>query len=74
MLQLGAHIFHDKISRAVSNFPVGKQVYLQLVKLSESYRGGEGKKKFLADANLKHKKRVEAMIARGMRWAAPTCI
>ena len=74
MLQLGAHIYHDKISKAVSNFRVGKTVYLQLVGLSQSYCGRTQKKKFLADANLKHKKRVEAMIASGMRWAAPTCI
>ena len=72
MLQLSAHVFHDKISKTVSNFPLGKTVHLELMALLQGYRGR--KQGFVADSKLKHNKRVGAMIARGMRWAAPTCI
>ena len=64
--------FHDKISKTVSNFPLGKTVHLELMALLQDYRGR--KQGFVADSKLKHDKRVGAMIARGMRWAAPTCI
>ena len=72
MLQLSAHVFHDKISKTVSYFPLGKTVHLELMALLQGYRGR--KQGFVAASKLKHNKRVGAMIARGMRWAALTCI